>query len=109
MNDYPRTDPSNDPTTRLPEDTVDETPTSPADGPDAAAVGLLAEGRHPVHVTHLVMGVAFLCVAAAWGLVSAGLVQGAEARWLLPVPWLVAGAAGVTASVVAARRRRPAA
>lgn len=65
-------------------------------------------GRHAVHAGHLVMGWAFLCFAGAWALVQADAVSIGDARWLLPVPWLIGGAAGL--AVIAARsvRRGPA-
>ncbi len=65
-------------------------------------------GRHPVNIGHLVMGIAFLGLVGVWAAVSADLVGGDDVRWLLPVPWVLAGLAGLVASV-AAGRRRPAA
>jgi len=62
-------------------------------------------GRHPVNVGHLVMGLAFLGLLVVWALVASDAVDGDELRWLMPVPWIVAGAAGLLASVVASRRR----
>lgn len=62
-----------------------------------------ASGRHPVNVGHLVMGVAFLGLATVWLLVETETVALAESRWLLPLPWLAAGAAGLLATVL--RRR----
>lgn len=62
--------------------------------------------RHPVHVGHLVMGLAFLCIVGGWGLVQAGVVSGHDIRWLLPLPWLIAGAAGLVAVAVGSVRRR---
>ena len=38
------------------------------------------EGRHRVHVGHLVMGLAFLFLTAGWGLVQADLVTGSDIR-----------------------------
>ena len=62
---------------------------------------------HPVHVSNLVMGIAFLGLVAVLALVvPLDAVQLPHARWLLPLPWLVAGAAGVIATVIS-RRRRP--
>jgi hypothetical protein len=72
---------------------------------DRAATG----GRHPVHVAHLVMGLAFLGIVVVWALVQADLVGGDDVRWLLPVPWVLAGGAGLLATTVSARRRREAA
>lgn len=62
-------------------------------------------GRHPVNVGHLVMGLAFLGLVAVWALVVSDAVQGAELRWLMPLPWIVAGAVGLLASVAGGRRR----
>jgi hypothetical protein len=62
--------------------------------------------RHPVNIGHLVMGLAFLCYLGGWVLVQTGVVTGWDIRWLLPVPWLVAGAAGLAAVAIGALRRR---
>lgn len=62
--------------------------------------------RHPVHVGHLVMGLAFLCIVGGWALVQAGVVAGWDIRWLLPLPWLIAGAAGLLAVGISSARRR---
>lgn len=67
------------------------------------------DGRHPVHVAHLVMGLVFLGIVVVWALVQADLVGGDDVRWLLPVPWVLAGGAGLLATTVSARRRREAA
>lgn len=65
-------------------------------------------GRHPVNVGHLVMGIAFLGLALVWSLVQADVVAGRDIRWLLPVPWVLAGAAGLAASAVTGTRRHQA-
>lgn len=65
-----------------------------------------SSGRHPVNLGHLVMGVAFLGLAAVWGIYEAEAVTGDDLRWLLPVPWLAAGLSGLVAMVVLSRRRR---
>ena len=65
-----------------------------------------ADGRHPVHVDHLVMGVVFLGIVVVWALVQADLVGGDDVRWLLPVPWVLAGGAGLLATTLSGRRRR---
>jgi hypothetical protein len=62
--------------------------------------------RHPVNIAHLVMGLAFLCIVGGWALVQGDVVAGEDIRWLLPIPWLVAGAVGLTAVAVQAVRRR---
>lgn len=61
-------------------------------------------GRHPVNVAHLVMGLAFVGLVAVWALVQSGAVDDDAIRWLLPVPWVLAGGAGLLASVLGARR-----
>lgn len=61
-------------------------------------------GWHPVNVGHLVMGVAFLGLVVVWGLVTSDTVQLHESGWVLGLPWLVAGALGLLASVVRGTR-----
>lgn len=67
--------------------------------------GLVASGRHPVNIGHLVMGVAFAGLLAVWALVAGDTVEGGDIRWLLPVPWVLAGVAGLVGLVAADRRR----
>lgn len=63
---------------------------------------------HRVHVPHLVMGLAFLGLVVVWlVVVPLDAVELPHARWLFPLPWLVAGAAGLAATVLSGRRRRP--
>lgn len=62
-------------------------------------------GRHPVAIGHLVMGLAFLGLTAIWGAVRADLVSDKDIQWLLPLPWVFAGGAGLLAVVLAGRRR----
>jgi hypothetical protein len=66
--------------------------------------GWAQRGRHPVNIGHLVMGMAFLGLLAVWTIVQADVVDNEDIRWLLPVPWVLAGAAGLAASVLAGRR-----
>jgi len=73
---------------------------------EPAEQGFWAEGRHPVNVGQLVMGLAFLGLAAIWAVLAADALDGDALRWLLPVPWLVAGAAGLLATTLGAARRR---
>ncbi len=61
-------------------------------------------GRHPVNVGHLVMGVALLGLVAIWALIVGDVVEGDDVRWLLPTPWVLAGAAGLTAMAVNGHR-----
>lgn len=55
-------------------------------------------GLHPVNVGHLVMGVAFVGLTVIWALFVSGTVQGHDLRWLLPIPWVAAGAVGLVAT-----------
>ncbi|WP_121258859.1 hypothetical protein [Nocardioides ferulae] len=69
-------------------------------------------GRHPVDVGYLVMGLAFLGLVAIWAVVQSDTVEGDDVRWLLPLPWVLAGAAGLVATTLrgfGVRRRRSAA
>ncbi len=62
-------------------------------------------GFHAAHVGHLVMGLAFLGLVAIWAAVQGDWVATDDVRWLLPLPWVFAGAAGLIAAVVSGRRR----
>jgi hypothetical protein len=62
-------------------------------------------GRHPVNVGHLVMGIAFLAMVGVWALIQSGVVGGSDVRWLLPVPWVLAGLAGLLALALTGSRR----
>jgi hypothetical protein len=62
-------------------------------------------GRHQINIGHLVMGVAFLGIVGVWGLVQTDTVTGDDIRWLMPIPWVVAGAIGLVASAVTSSRR----
>lgn len=64
-----------------------------------------AAARHPVDLGQLVVGVALLVGLGAWGLLTADVVSTDDVHWLLPLPWLVGGAAGLVAAVAGARRR----
>jgi hypothetical protein len=64
-----------------------------------------SSGVHPVNVLHLVMGVAFAGIAIIWALVESGAVGTSDLRWLLPMPWVAAGVAGLVAT--APRLRGP--
>ncbi len=68
-----------------------------------------ASGRHPVNIGHLVMGTAFVGLVTVWALVSSDAVELENARWLLPLPWLVAGLVGLAATVLrnVGRRQGP--
>lgn len=61
-------------------------------------------GWHPVNTGHLVMGVAFVGLVGVWALVASETVKIGEAGWILSLPWLAAGAAGLVATVLGGRR-----
>lgn len=62
-------------------------------------------GRHPVNIGHLVMGIAFAGLVAIWAVVTGDVVEDEDARWLMPAPWVLAGAVGLVAATLASRRR----
>ncbi len=80
-------------------DVYGEPMTGPLDAPDESS------GLHPVNITQLVMGVAFAGIVLVWALVQGDVVDSGELRWLTPVPWLAAGAAGLAATVWPSRSR----
>lgn len=61
-------------------------------------------GRHPVSIGHLVMGVAFGAIVVAWALIQGNVVTGRDIRWLLPIPWVLAGGAGLVAAALTSGR-----
>ncbi|MDR7251633.1 hypothetical protein J2X46_000605 [Nocardioides sp. BE266] len=78
----------------------DEPMVGPLDAPEKPS------GRHPVNIGQLVMGVAFAGMVLVWALVQGDVVETDELRWLLPIPWLAAGAAGLAATVWPSRKSR---
>jgi len=64
-----------------------------------------ADGLHPVNILHLVLGVAFLGMTLNWALIESGVVETSGLRWLLPIPWVAAGAAGLIATAPRLRGR----
>ena len=52
---------------------------------------------HPLNVSYLVVGLAFLGIAGSWALHQAGVIGSAEVEWLLPLSLVVAGAIGLVA------------
>lgn len=62
-------------------------------------------GRHPVNVGHLVMGIAFLGLVGVWALIQGDVVGDGDVRWLMPVPWVLAGLAGLLAIGLSGSRR----
>lgn len=71
----------------------------------AGKPGVIAAGRHPVNVGHLVMGLAFLGLVGIWSLIVNDVVDDDGIRWLLPVPWVLAGLGGLTALAISGSRR----
>jgi len=67
--------------------------------------GYVESGRHPVNIGHLVMGIAFVGLALVWWLHQIDATDDGSLRWLLPVPWVLAGAVGLVATAVTSRRR----
>ena len=66
--------------------------------------------RSPIKVAHLVFGIFFLGVSALWALTESGDLTWRGTSYLVPLTLLIAGAIGLTASLVgnAADRRRSA-
>jgi hypothetical protein len=52
---------------------------------------------HPLNVSYLVVGLAFLGIAGSWALHQAGVIGSTEVEWLLPLSLVVAGAIGLVA------------
>ncbi|UFN43925.1 hypothetical protein [Nocardioides okcheonensis] len=77
----------------------DEPMVGPLDAPDRPS------GFHPVNVGQLVMGVAFAGLLVVWALFQTDVVDGSQLRWMMPVPWIAAGAAGLAATVWPSRSR----
>ena len=67
--------------------------------------GVIAAGRHPVNVGHLVMGLAFLGLVGIWSLIVNDVVDDDAIRWLLPIPFVLAGLGGLAALAVSGSRR----
>ena len=79
--------------------TYDEPMTGPLDAPDKPS------GLHPVNIGQLVMGVAFAGMVLVWALVQGDVVDSSGLHWLMPIPWIAAGAAGLVATVWPSRRQ----
>ena len=121
----PTSDPTNDPTTDEAATSMDGTDTTGTDttgtattgtatydateGPTSEptpAPGELPSGRHPVNIGHLVMGLAFAGLVVIWALIEGDVIADSDIRWLLPIPWVLAGTAGLLAVTLGNRRRR---
>ncbi len=62
-------------------------------------------GRHQISIGHLVMGLAFLGIVGVWALIQTDTVTGDDIRWLMPVPWVLAGLVGLAATAITGSRR----
>lgn len=89
--------------TQLDETQRDET--QPLRAEQQVAAPSWRAGAHPVSVLHLVFGVAFLGMVVNWALIESGAVDGSGLRWLLPIPWVAAGVAGLIAAAPRLRAR----
>ena len=111
----PTSDPADEPAT----DVTDHEAGSTMDSTDStttydATEGLVPEpapaeppsGRHPVNIGHLVMGLAFAGLVVIWALIEGDVIADSDIRWLLPIPWVLAGTAGLLAVTLGNRRRR---
>ena len=79
---------------------LDQTHPAPTD------VRTWRDGLHPVNVGHLVMGVAFAGLTMIWALYMSDTVSSHDLRWLLPIPWVAAGVAGLVAAAPRMRGQR---
>lgn len=73
---------------------------------DEPAPRSFAAGLHPVNIGHLVMGVAFAGLFMIWALIESGAAESSDLRWLLPIPWVAAGVAGLVAAAPRMRATR---
>jgi hypothetical protein len=62
-------------------------------------------GFHQLNIGHLVMGVAFVAIVGIWALVQGDVVTGGDTRWLMPIPWVLAGVVGLVATAITGSRR----
>jgi hypothetical protein len=61
---------------------------------------------HPLNVSYLVVGLAFLGISGSWALRTAGVVSNHQVGWLLPVVLVAAGAVGLVAFAAKGVSRR---
>lgn len=62
---------------------------------------------HPLNVSYLVIGLAFLGIAGSWVLRQAGVIDSADVEWLLPLTLVIAGGIGLVAFLARGMARRP--
>jgi hypothetical protein len=51
------------------------------------------------------MGIAFLGLVGVWALIQGDVVGDGDVRWLMPVPWVLAGLAGLLAVGLSSGKR----
>ena len=51
------------------------------------------------------MGLAFLGIVGVWALIQTDTVTGDDIRWLMPIPWVLAGVVGLAATAITGSRR----
>jgi hypothetical protein len=61
---------------------------------------------HPLNVSYLVIGLAFLGITGSWALRRTGVIDAADMEWLLPLMLVVAGGIGLVAFVARGVTRR---
>lgn len=61
---------------------------------------------HPLNVSYLVIGLAFLGIATTWALHETDVIRGADLDWLLPLTLVLAGGIGLAAYAARALQRR---
>jgi hypothetical protein len=87
-------------------DGTESTGTTTYDTTPGTTPGEVPSGRHPVNVGHLVMGLAFAGLVVIWALIEGDVIANRDIRWLLPIPWVLAGTAGLLAVTLGNRRRK---
>jgi hypothetical protein len=60
---------------------------------------------HPLNVSYLVVGLAFIGIAGSWTLREGGVIDAGAVDWLLPLTLVVAGGIGLVAFVAKGLRR----
>lgn len=83
----------------------DPNPTPTHDAAREQTMDTPDNGFHPVNLTHLIMGIAFASFAGIWAAVTADWLPVDDLSWVLPIPWLLAGSAGLVAATLGRRRR----